>query len=340
MLNRIPLTPPVIAPVQGDVHRPLWSVMIPSYNCSQYLEQTILSVLSQDPGPELMQIEVVDDCSTDADIQQLVDRVGRGRVSLFRQPENQGSLRNFETCLNRSTGRWIHLLHGDDLVYPGFYREIEGLFRQFPAVGAAFTGHLNINDKGNELYRERPLLDKPGIMPNWLYQIAICQLLQPPAMVVKRTVYEQLGGFFAVHYAEDWEMWVRIAAHYQVAHSPKLLAGYRLHGTNITSRYFKSGQSIADIAKVIDIIQQYLPEEKRKATKNRSLWHASRYFATVTDRVYHELKHPQMALAMAKGAMAMHRNRKTMYFVIKNYLKILLHYKFRQIQVKPDKSSK
>jgi hypothetical protein len=47
-----------------------------------------------------------------------------------------------------------------------------------------------------------------------------------------------------------------------------------------------------------------------------------------------------MALAMAKGAMAMHRNRKTMYFVIKNYLKILLHYKFRQIQVKPDKSSK
>jgi glycosyltransferase involved in cell wall biosynthesis len=314
--------------------------MIPSYNCSQYLEQTIRSVLAQDPGSDRMQIEVVDDCSTDADIQHLVDTVGQGRVSLYRQSENKGSLRNFETCLNRSTGRWIHLLHGDDLVYPGFYKEIERLFREFPEVGAAFTGHLNINDKGTELYRERPLLAKPGIMPNWLSQIAVCQLLQPPAMVVKRSVYEQLGGFFAVHYAEDWEMWVRIAAHYPVAHSPALLAGYRLHGTNITSRYFKSGQSIADIAKVIDIIQQYLPEEERKVTKIRSLRHASRYFATVTDRVYHELNHPQMALAMAKSAMAMHRNRKTMYFVVKNYLKILLHYKFNQIQVSQDQSSK
>jgi len=31
-------------------------------------------------------------------------------------------------------------------------------------------------------------------------------------MVVKREVYEKLGGFYGVEYGEDWEMWVRIAA--------------------------------------------------------------------------------------------------------------------------------
>ena len=58
------VSPPSIAPVPEGVHRPKWSVMIPTFNCANYLRQTLESVLAQDPGPEQMQIEVVDDCST------------------------------------------------------------------------------------------------------------------------------------------------------------------------------------------------------------------------------------------------------------------------------------
>ena len=43
--------------------RPLWSVMIPTFHCARFLRQTLESVLSQDPGPDVMQIEIVDDCS-------------------------------------------------------------------------------------------------------------------------------------------------------------------------------------------------------------------------------------------------------------------------------------
>ena len=43
---------------------PFWSVMIPTYNPrADYLEETLHSVLQQDPGPEQMQIEVIDDGS-------------------------------------------------------------------------------------------------------------------------------------------------------------------------------------------------------------------------------------------------------------------------------------
>ena len=67
--------PPVIQTLPDGTERPLWSVMIPVYNCSSYLPSTLQSVLEQDPGREVMQIEVVDDASSDADVSALVERI-------------------------------------------------------------------------------------------------------------------------------------------------------------------------------------------------------------------------------------------------------------------------
>src|SRR5258707_3956554 len=158
-MERIRLVPPTVAPVNTGVRRPMFSVMIPAYNCTNYLREALSSVLAQDPGEDKMQIEVVDDCSTDADVRALVMQLGEGTVSYYRQSRNVGSLRNFETCLNRSTGQWVHLLHGDDLVKPGFYKEIETLFSQFPEAGAAFTGFLHVDERTEVLYPNEKLSD-------------------------------------------------------------------------------------------------------------------------------------------------------------------------------------
>jgi hypothetical protein len=53
----------VLPITEGSMPRLLWSVMIPTFHCARFLRQTLESVLSQDPGPDVMQIEVVDDCS-------------------------------------------------------------------------------------------------------------------------------------------------------------------------------------------------------------------------------------------------------------------------------------
>ena len=98
--------------------------MIPTYNSAPFLAETLTSVLAQDQGPEQMQIEVVDDASED-DPDEVVAAVGRGRVALPRQPNHSGQHHNLATCIRRSRGDIVHLLHGDDLVLPGFYAALE-----------------------------------------------------------------------------------------------------------------------------------------------------------------------------------------------------------------------
>lgn len=330
MPDRIPSSPPVIAAVEQTSGRPLWSVMIPVYNCSEYLRQTLASVLQQAPPSESMQIEVIDDASTDADVEQLVAEAGGGRVTYFRQPVNRGSLRNFETCLNRAKGYWVHILHGDDLVEKGFYDEIEGLFRMYPELGAAYTGFWHFNEETGIQYPNETVLKQPGIIKDWLEILAIGQKLQPPSIVVKRSVYENLGGFFGVHYGEDWEMWVRIAAHYPVAHSPRRLARYRIHRNNISSAYFLSGQHIKDISWVINTIQQYLPPGRKKALMNAAKKNWSHYFARTSDMVYDGYKSPRQALLQSKMAFRLHKNRVTLFYLVKTGFKLLIKYKIRQ----------
>src|SRR5437867_9825370 len=100
------LKAPTIRTLPADDSRPFWSVMIPTYNPrADYLEQTLRSVLEQDPGPEQMQIEVIDDGSTDDLAAQTVRRVGGGRVSFHAEPQNLGLANAWNRCIERARGQ-------------------------------------------------------------------------------------------------------------------------------------------------------------------------------------------------------------------------------------------
>jgi GT2 family glycosyltransferase len=247
---------------------PLWSVMIPTYNCAAYLRETLASVLAQDPGPEIMQIEVVDDASTRDDPEAVVQELGRGRVGFFRQPENVGHVSNFNTCLERSHGRLIHLLHGDDRVREGFYARMAEPFLGHPEIGAAFCRQIIVDGRGNWLAISPLEQPESGVLPDWLETLAVGQRLQTPAMVVRREVYEELGGFdrrFS-YYGEDWEMWVRIAARYPVWYEPEPLAFYRIHGESLSGLSQRTGDNGHDLRLAIEInrrhLGSHLPPEK------------------------------------------------------------------------------
>ncbi len=245
--------------------------MIPTHDCAHYLRETLASVLAQDPGPELMQIEVVDDASSDGP-EAVVEELGGGRVSFFRQPRNLGHVANFNTCLERSRGRLVHLLHGDDCVRDGFYAAMGRLLEAEATAGAAFCRYIAIDEQGDWSGIAALEQRSAGLIADWLEKIAVGQRLQTPCMVVRRDVYEQLGGFDKRGgFAEDWEMWVRIAARYPVAYEPQPLALYRVHSLSRTGHMLRTGENVRDLRRVIDINREHFPPPQADAIARRAL---------------------------------------------------------------------
>jgi glycosyltransferase involved in cell wall biosynthesis len=240
--------------------------MIPTYNSTPYLRETLTSVLAQDPGPDQMQIEIVDDCSTD-DPQTIIDELAPGRVGFHRHPENVGHVRNFNTCIEHARGRLVHILHGDDSVRDGFYRTMAQPFDQHPEIGAAFCRHIYVDEAGSEGPIARLHEAVSGVLPDAAFRLAAGVGIQPPAVVVRRSTYERLGGFDSrLRVAgEDLEMWVRIAAHYPVWYETMPLARYHRRPGSLISTSVRSGAAIRDYRQTIDLLMEHLDDERRPA---------------------------------------------------------------------------
>lgn len=294
---------PQIPPLPDGIDRPFWSVMIPTCNPENYLERTLESILVQAHDSAEMQIEVVDDCSTKSDVDEMVRRIAGSKVSVFRQPARQGLCGNWNACIERARGKWIHILHQDDIVLPGFYQKLkEGIERE-PGIGAAFCRHILMDEDDHWYFIFDLQSRKSGVIPDWLERIASRQLIQTPAIVVRREAYERLGGFHPeLVYTLDWEMWKRVSAHYPVWYEPQPLACYRTHKSSETLRLGRIGADITDVRKSIEISRDYLPDSivdkvSRTASENFAL------YAVQNARSMLQHSDVSAALAQIRGAL-------------------------------------
>ncbi len=245
---------PTIDPVPEGIARPFWSVMIPSYKRVKYLQDTLRSVLRQDPGPERMQIEVVDNCSPGTEVESLVQRVGQGRIQFFRHPQNLGMVNNWNACIHRSIGQWVHILHDDDEVCPGFYAAYENLIAQSPAAVLGGGAALLMNEAGVVHGISHNIFwTQPGVIPDFLSHSAMQMQFASTSVVARRSAYEAVGGFSTdLRFAPDWEMTFRLAMHGQVIGTTRPYCLYRQHNANVTSELTGSDLAIKEQIFLVD----------------------------------------------------------------------------------------
>jgi tetratricopeptide (TPR) repeat protein len=261
---QFPAIPPVTNP---EKPRPFWTVVIPVYNRSDYLLECLASVLVQWPGPEEMEILVMDNAST-LPLFDFVNSIGKGVIRYYRNQQNIGVLSNHNTGISLSRGQWVHILHDDDCVLPGFYQQLQQSLQGCPdSVGAAFANFEYFNEKGTVVEKGEVTSwfgDQKGICENFLRRIGMTCPLQVPAVVIRRFTHEQLGGYYLeLICAPEWELYKRIAVSYDWWYEPGSLARYRIHSHKMTDDHLSSGILATSIRHSIEISESYLPAEHR-----------------------------------------------------------------------------
>ncbi len=250
-----------------------WSVMIPAYNCAELLERTIESVLASDLGPDVMHIEVVDDGSND-DPQAVVARFNN-RVRFWRQPSNVGAINNFNTCIDRSRGEYLHILHGDDIVKPGFYEAAQHAFGQGAGAFVCRAEHIDENDvKLRTTRSEQP----SGLWLEVLERLTVSNRVVAACIAMRRSVYEDVGGFStALPHAADWEMWTRVAAGHPVWFEDRVLGQYREHAGQDTSGRVLNGENIRERRAAIDLLGAYVNSDDWPMRRRKALGYSALY---------------------------------------------------------------
>jgi glycosyltransferase involved in cell wall biosynthesis len=160
----------------------LVTVVIPCYNASQYIEDTLNSVLKQRESDILdVEVIVVDDGSIDDSPAKIeaAALANPGTIRLLRQPWNLGPAAARNLGLRQAKGRFICFLDSDDQYAPGFFSHSLAHFRQRPRLAAIFTG-IELVDCHREVHPAQ----------RW----TMVQSL-PSNVILKKSVADLLGGF-------------------------------------------------------------------------------------------------------------------------------------------------
>jgi len=244
--------------------------MIPTYNPRRdYLEQALSSVLSQDPGQGRMQIEVVDDCSNGLDVAAMVRSIAGARVAFSKTPTNLGLAGCWNTCAERSMGAWVHILHQDDYVLPGFYERLESLSTANCVVGLMAARSFLVGEDGViEGVTERIQRIETGgkDVHEFYYESPV----RCPGIVVRREFYERHGGFRSdLKFTLDYEMWTRVISTSGGLATAEVLAAYRQASGNETSRLIRTGEAFEDYSRLHKIFaQRYADFDIKRANRN------------------------------------------------------------------------
>jgi glycosyltransferase involved in cell wall biosynthesis len=208
-------------PIDENVSLPLISVVTPSFNQAEFIEETIRSVLDQE-YPNLEYI-IVDGGSTDGSheiIQHYSDR-----LAWWVSEPDQGQTDAINKGFARARGDILAWLNSDDTYLPGALAEAASFLGKNPQVGMVYGNTNLVDGKGNIL----------GLFParQTNYQRLLRGFVHIPqqASFFRAELWKKVGPLDpSFYFAMDYDLWVRLAKISKLHYHPRLWANFRLHG--------------------------------------------------------------------------------------------------------------
>jgi glycosyltransferase involved in cell wall biosynthesis len=212
---------------------PLISVIIPVYNGEQTIRETIESVLEQTFSD--FELLVIDDGSHDSTL-EIISHIKDPRLKVFSYP-NAGLAVSRNRGIAHASGEYISFIDADDLWTSD---KLESQFRRLqenPEAALAYSW-TDFIDESSQFVRTGSHLTTNGDAYANLLLINFLENGSNP--LIRREALNQVGGFDeSLTASEDWDLWLRLAAHYNfiTISYPQIL--YRISANSMTANVAK-----------------------------------------------------------------------------------------------------
>jgi glycosyltransferase involved in cell wall biosynthesis len=210
--------------------QPLVTIVTPSLNQGQYIQETIESVLSQDYGR--IDYWVIDGRSSDNTLAILKTYDQRPNFHYCSEPD-QGQAQAIQKGWQRSGGDILAWLNADDLYQPGAVSRAVAALVENPTAALVCGGAQVIDENG------RPLGHIPTPYLSLTDLLGLVHFLPQPAVFMRADSVRQAGGLNAnLNYAFDLDLFLRLASQAPIHSLDDDLARYRWHQQAKTAANF------------------------------------------------------------------------------------------------------
>lgn len=248
--------------------RPRVSFVVPTYNYGRFVTRAVDSLLAQRFAA--LELVVIDDASTDGTAEVLRPYAADPRVRLVRHEANAGHIRTYNEGLAMARGEFVGLLSADDLCLdPEAVGRQVAMFDADPQVGLVFPAQAYIDDGDCLLSVAAPWPDdhvRDGLEE--FRHLVFTNYVPASGPLVRKTCHERLGYYDErLPHAGDWELWLRLCAHYRVGYIAAPLYGYRMHGVNMHHHTVTARQATAEHVLTVDRAFAALPPGAPRAVR-------------------------------------------------------------------------
>jgi len=199
---------------------PKISIVTPSFNQGQYLEQTIQSVVNQDyPNFEYI---IIDGGSTDNTTD--VIKKYQKKISYWISESDNGQSHAINKGIQKCSGEIVTWLNSDDQYFSNsVLREVAKFFLENKCLDVCYGNNVYIDAGSRLLYVRKgiPYFSK-RLLRVWNY-------IHQPTVFLRRRVVEEFKIDESLHYVMDYEYWIRISQTYKFGYINVLISASRWH---------------------------------------------------------------------------------------------------------------
>lgn len=221
-------------------NKPAASVIFPIYNGGKYLDAAIESILSQTFND--FELLLLDDGSTDGSLGRLEYYASQDSRCKVFSSANRGLVDTLNEGVNLAVGDILFRMDHDDISLPGRFEKQIDYLAEHPECVLVGSRVLLIDPDGMPIMEMGDRMVHEEIDEGLSWGGAF---IFHPAVAMRKSVVQQIGGYRAEYgYAEDLDLFLRMAEVGRLANLPEVLVWYRQHTSSMSyagrDRQFKS----------------------------------------------------------------------------------------------------